>query len=206
MNKVIAFQKALFRCQLRGILNGGWIILMFLPSMLGLFGLIISFLMFFIFLDSNIRNHDSLKLFPVSKKFYVLNIFLSGILFLFTIFLIYICLIAILVFIFNIIQSQPQQGPVKDFLDHMSMLDIKRSVSMVMVFIFTYFMGITALLKVKKEASCVIAIILLSIFASILMVGAYKQADIFIIPMIILGLCTIIVGPLWCMKKEKRLC
>ncbi|MFR1599512.1 MAG: hypothetical protein ACLSUR_17060 [Coprobacillus cateniformis] len=206
MNKVVAFQKALFRCQLRGILNGGWIMLMFLPSMLGLFGLIISFLMFFIFLDSIIRNHDSLKLFPISKKFYVLNIFLSGILFLFTIFLIYICLVAIVVFIFNLLQSQPQQGPIKDFVEDISVLDIKRNVSMVMVFIFTYFIGITTLLKVKKEASCVIAIILLSIFASILIMGAYKQADVFIMPMIILGLCTMIVGPLWCMKREKRLC
>lgn len=206
MNKVIAFQKALFRCQLRGILNGGWIVLMFLPSMLGLLGLIISFLMFFIFLASIIRNHDTLKLFPVSKKFYVLNIFLSGILFLFAICLMYICLVAIVVFIFNLLQSQPQQVPIKDFVEDISVLDIKRSISMVMVFIFTYFMGITTLLKVKKEATCVIAIIFLSIFASILIIGAYKQTDVFIMPMIILGLCTMVVGPLWCMKSEKRLC
>lgn len=206
MNKVIAFQKALFRCQLRGVLNGGWIVLMFLPSMLGLLGLIISFLMFFIFLASIIRNHNTLKLFPVSKKFYVLNIFLSGILFLFAICLMYICLVAIVMFIFNLLQSQPQQGPIKDFVEDISMLNIKRSVSIVMVFVFTYFIGITTLLKVKKEASCVIAIILLSIFASILIIGAYKQTDIFIMPMIILGLCTMIIGPLWCMKSEKRLC
>lgn len=206
MNKVIAFQKALFRCQLRGVLNGGWIVLMFLPSMLGLLGLIISFLMFFIFLASIIRNHNTLKLFPVSKKFYVINIFLSGILFLFAICLMYICLVAIVMFIFNLLQSQPQQGPIKDFVEDISMLNIKRSVSIVMVFVFTYFIGITTLLKVKKEASCVIAIILLSIFASILIIGAYKQTDIFIMPMIILGLCTMIIGPLWCMKSEKRLC
>lgn len=206
MNKVIAFQKALFRCQLRGVLNGGWIVLMFLPSMLGLLGLIISFLMFFIFLASIIRNHNTLKLFPVSKKFYVLNIFLSGILFLFAICLMYICLVAIVMFIFNLLQSQPQQGPIKDFVEDISMLNIKRSVSIVMVFVFTYFIGITTLLKVKKEASCVIAIFLLSIFASILIIGAYKQTDIFIMPMIILGLCTMIIGPLWCMKSEKRLC
>ena len=206
MNKVVAFQKALFRCQLRGILNGGWIVLMFLPSMLGLVGWIISFLMFFIYLDSIIRNHDSLKLFPISKKFYVLNIFLSGIVFLSAIFLIYICFVGILVFIINLFQSQPQQGPVKNFLEDISVMDIKRSISMVMVIIFTYFMGITTLLKVKKEATCVIAIIILSIFSSILIMGAYKQADLFIMSMIVLGLCMMIAGPLWCMKRVKRLC
>ena len=206
MNKVVAFQKALFRCQLRGILNGGWIVLMFLPSMLGLVGWIISFLMFFIYLDSIIRNHDSLKLFPISKKCYVLNIFLSGSVFLSAIFLIYICFVGILVFIINLFQSQPQQGPVKNFLEDISVMDIKRSISMVMVIIFTYFMGITTLLKVKKEATCVIAIIILSIFSSILIMGAYKQADLFIMSMIVLGLCMMIAGPLWCMKRVKRLC
>lgn len=206
MNKVVAFQKALFRCQLRGMLNGGWIMLMFLPSMLGLVGLIISFLMFFIFLEPIIRNHDSLKLFPISKKFYVLNIFLSGIVIIFAIFLMYICLVAILVFIINLFQSQPQQGPIKDFIEDTSVLDIKRSVSLFMVIIFTYFMGITILLKMKKEASCVIAIVILSIFSSILIMGAYKQADLFIMPMIVLGLCTMIIGPLWCMKRVKQLC
>ena len=85
-------------------------------------------------------------------------------------------------------------------------MDIKRSISMVMVIIFTYFMGITTLLKVKKEATCVIAIIILSIFSSILIMGAYKQADLFIMSMIVLGLCMMIAGPLWCMKRVKRLC
>lgn len=206
MNKVIAFQKALFRCQLRGIFNGGWIVLMFLPSMLGLIGLIVSFLMFFIFLASIIRNHNTLKLFPVSKKFYICNVFLSGIVFLLAIFLMYICFAGILVLILNLLQAQPHQGPVTALSEQTSMMDIKRVTSIVMVMIFTYFMGITTLLKVKKEAFCVISMIVLCIVSSILILGAYNQSDLFIIPMIILGLSTMFAGPLWCMKREKRLC
>jgi hypothetical protein len=207
MHKIIAFQKSLFRCQLRGIFQSGWILLLFLPSMLSFVGILFSLLMFFMYLDSIIRNHESLKLFPVSKRFYVLNIFLSGIIFLTGVFFMYICLIGVIVFVFNLLQSDVEQEVTQMVITQgTSSIDIKRIIAIAMIMLFAYIMGVTMLLKLKKEASCIIGIIILSIISSILVLASYKQPDTFMFPMIILGLATLFAGPLWCMKKEKRLC
>ena len=88
----------------------------------------------------------------------------------------YICLIGVIVFVFNLLQSDVEQEVTQMVITQgTSSIDIKRIIAIAMIMLFAYIMGVTMLLKLKKEASCIIGIIILSIISSILVLASYNN-------------------------------